>query len=53
MIDRQKTIEIPFSSCRNLTKMDAVPKRNPAVMPSAKEAFLVLLCMQTAFSFFN
>jgi hypothetical protein len=53
MIDRQKTIEIPFKFCRNLTKMDAVPKRNPAVTPSAKEALLVLVCILTAFSFFN
>jgi hypothetical protein len=33
--------------------MEAVPKRRPAVTPSAKEAFFAGLFMQTALSLFN
>jgi hypothetical protein len=45
IISRQKAIENVSKPCRNLTKMAAVPKRTPAVIPSVKASFLVLTCI--------
>jgi len=42
IIKRQKAIENESKSLRNFMKIAAVPKRNPAVMPSIKDSFLVV-----------
>jgi hypothetical protein len=46
-IKRQKAIENESTYCRNLMKMAAVPKRIPAMIPSVRANFLVLVCILT------
>jgi hypothetical protein len=42
MIKRQKAIEKESRFCRNFMKIDAVPKKTPAVIPSVSASLLVL-----------
>jgi hypothetical protein len=49
IIKRQKAMENVSTFCRNRMKIEAVPKRMPAVMPSVKASFLVLSRIQTPF----
>ena len=50
MISRQKAIENVSSCIRKRMKMDAVPKRIPAVMPSVNASFRVRLRVKAIFT---
>jgi 7-keto-8-aminopelargonate synthetase-like enzyme len=51
IIKRQKAMEKESRFCRNFMKIDAVPKRTPAVIPSVSTSLLVLTCISTVFSY--